>query len=129
MRPDWEKATKLKWRRVGTSDMGSTVYNAPVPDGVLCLMVNERGPNGWYMSISHRLSISGPGGHAIPGRYPTWDEIAAARYEFIPDRVTMVMMLPPRSEYINVMPTCFHLHEAHDEGAALALRPTMAART
>lgn len=56
-------------------------------------------PIGWHMSISH------------PRRYPTWDEIADARYRFIPDHVTMAMLLPPRSEYVNLHETCMHLHQ------------------
>lgn len=54
---------------------------------------------GWHLSISH------------PFRYPTWDEIKEARYALVPDAVTMAMMMPPRGEYVNVHPNCFHLHE------------------
>lgn len=57
----------------------------------------------WHLSISHR------------SRYPTWDEIKEARYRFIPDNVTMAMILPPRGEYVNVHPNCFHLHEIDGE--------------
>ncbi len=53
----------------------------------------------WHMSISH------------PARYPTWDEIKEARYRFVPDKATMAMILPPKSEYVNIHPNCFHLHE------------------
>jgi hypothetical protein len=54
---------------------------------------------GWHLSISH------------PSRYPTWDEIAEARYQLIPDDVTVGMVLPPSDEYVNAHPNCFHLHE------------------
>jgi len=54
---------------------------------------------GWHLSISH------------PTRYPTWDDIKAARYDLLPDECTMAMLLPPSGEYINVHPNCFHLHE------------------
>lgn len=54
---------------------------------------------GLHMSIAH------------PTRYPTWDEIADARYALIADEVTMAMVLPPSDEYVNVHPNCFHLHE------------------
>jgi hypothetical protein len=60
------------------------------------------GPAGelrWHISISH------------PRRYPHWDEIKELRYQFIPDEATMAMLLPPRNEYVNVHPNCFHLHE------------------
>jgi hypothetical protein len=60
------------------------------------------GPNGalrWHLSISH------------PERYPSYDEIAAARYGLIPDRAYMVMILPPRSAYVNLHQHTMHLHE------------------
>jgi hypothetical protein len=53
----------------------------------------------WHLSISH------------PHRYPNWDEIHDARYQLVPDDVTMAMILPPKSEYVNLHPNCFHLHE------------------
>lgn len=56
----------------------------------------------WHMSIAHVR------------RYPTWDEIADARYEFVPDDVTMAMLLPPPGEYVNVNEHCFHLWEIGD---------------
>src|SRR4051812_25506442 len=61
----------------------------------------------WHMSISHRLSD----GSKAPGRSPKWDEITDARYRFCPDEVTMAMLLPPKSEYVNHHPTTFHLWE------------------
>lgn len=54
---------------------------------------------GWHLSIS------------CPNRYPTWDEIKAARYDLVPDEVTLAMLLPPRDEYVNVHSNCFHLHQ------------------
>jgi hypothetical protein len=56
----------------------------------------------WHLSISH------------PHRYPTWDEISEARYLLTPDGVTMAMLLPPRSEYVNVHDTVFHLWQVDD---------------
>ena len=63
------------------------------------------GPAGelsWHLSISH------------PSRYPDWDEIKAARYALVPDKVTMAMLLPPKEKYVNVHPRCFHLWEIND---------------
>jgi hypothetical protein len=57
---------------------------------------------GWHLSIS------------FPDRYPTWDEIAEARYRLIPDAANMAIVLPPRSEYVNIHPNCFHLFEVVD---------------
>ena len=53
----------------------------------------------WHMSI------------ACDHRYPTWDEIAKARYSLIPNDVTMAMVLPPQEEYINIHSYTFQLHE------------------
>lgn len=63
------------------------------------------GPNGsmrWHMSISRN------------DRYPNWNEIRDARYELVPDDVTMAMLLPPKSDYVNIHTNCFHLHELED---------------
>ena len=71
--------------------------------GVVRVLVGIE-PAGWHMSIS------------TPNRYPTWDEIKQARYDFVPDEVTMAMILPPKSEYVNLHNFCFHLHEIDAEG-------------
>lgn len=60
-------------------------------------------PPGWHMSISH------------PYRYPTWEEIKAARYDLIPDDVTMAMLLPPERQFVNLHQNCFHLHQIPNE--------------
>lgn len=60
----------------------------------------EREVIGWHFSISH------------PSRNPTWEEQRDARYDLVPDEVTMVSVLPPKAEYVNVHPFCFHWHEA-----------------
>lgn len=54
-------------------------------------------PPGWHMSISH------------PYRYPTWEEIKAARYDLIPDDVTMAMLLPPGASIRKPSPELFSL--------------------
>ena len=64
-----------------------------------CLVIVGHSKLGWHLSISH------------PRRYPTWDEIKAARYQLTPHQVTMAFILPPPEEYVNVDPTCFHLWE------------------
>lgn len=60
----------------------------------------------WHLSIAH------------PDRYPSWDEIADARYELVPDDVTMALLLPPPGEYVNEHPHCFHLWQIDDRRAA-----------
>jgi hypothetical protein len=65
-----------------------------------CTVLVGIGPQtGWHISIS------------CPDRYPTWDEIAKARYTLCPEEVMMVMYLPPPWQYVNAHPNCFHLHE------------------
>lgn len=41
------------------------------------------GVQGWHLSISR------------PDRYPSWDEVAKARYELLPKNLNVVMLLPP----------------------------------
>lgn len=88
------------------------VYERQVHDGILAAIVAEE-PAGWHLSISHRTN------HRPPRlvRYPTWDEMAHARYELLPGDIDIVMHLPPQSEYVAVHDTTFHLHE-HPERAA-----------
>ena len=54
---------------------------------------------GWHLSIAHRL------------RYPTWDEIAHARYKLIPDLCYVGLILPPSDQYVAIHANCFHLFE------------------
>ncbi len=55
-----------------------------------CTIMTGSSAHGWHLSIS------------TPFRYPTWDEVAKARYELLPKGATMAMLLPPEDEYINV---------------------------
>lgn len=54
---------------------------------------------GWHLSISH------------PARYPSWDEVAKARYELLPLDLDFEMPLPSPDKYISVHPNCFQVHE------------------
>jgi len=103
---NWQRATDLV-----LDDVVERVYQRSVPDGHLTVIGRE--PQGWHLSISHRTNEIRP----KPGRYPTWDEIADARYQFVPNEVTMAMVLPPREEYVNVHSTTFHLHQIKGEFA------------
>lgn len=67
--------------------------------GKIMILVGWHPVMGWHMSISH------------PERYPTWDEVANARYKLLPDNMEFGMMLPPPGAYINIHNFCFHLHE------------------
>lgn len=81
-----------------------------------CVIIVGHSPAGWHLSIS------------CGDRYPTWDEVAKARYELIPGDVTMAMLLPPEREYVNMAAFCLHLWqvEARDEQpCVLVLGPAM----
>jgi hypothetical protein len=98
--------------RIGNSRL--RVFERDAADGARLRVIVGREPIGpagavqWHMSISstwvecHR---------ATPDRYPTWDEVAEARERYLPDELTFAMILPPRSEYVNLHATTFHLHE------------------
>ena len=70
--------------------------------GECAIIAGSTPGTGWHLSISH------------PTRYPTWDEIAHARYKLIPDAVVMGMLLPKSFQYVNVHPNCFHLWQIPD---------------
>jgi len=59
----------------------------------------------WHLSIAH------------PRRLPTWDELKEARNSLLPDNLLMAMLLPPKADYINMHPFCFHLWEIQGEEA------------
>lgn len=59
-----------------------------------------------HISISHK------------SRYPTWDEIAHIRYTMLPDSLMMAMILPPKSQYVNISVHCFHLFELDGQATA-----------
>lgn len=75
-------------------DCGARIF---MMNGCHIIVANE--PPGWHLSISRH------------DRDPSWGEIATARYRLLPDVATMAMFLPPLSEYVNLHPFTFHLHE------------------
>jgi hypothetical protein len=99
--PGWHPVTNLKWRAEKARDIGAESYLRAYRSTLehLYVLVAWEVGNGWHLSISH------------PKRYPMWDEIKAARYDLIPDAVTMGMLLPPKGEYVALHQNCFHLHE------------------
>ena len=58
--------------------------------------------NKTHLSVSH------------PIRYPTWDEIKMVRERFLPEDRAYAMYLPPKNEFVNVHPNCFHLWLVYD---------------
>ena len=68
-----------------------------------CMVIVGIDAGSWHLSISCK------------DRYPTFDEIRDARYKFLPENITVAMLYPPKSEYINIHENCFHLWEMKDK--------------
>lgn len=91
----------MKLSEIGSPVHGSQAYRTENNVTVICAK-EPCGPQGqirWHLSIAHNR------------RYPTWDEIRDIRYALVPDEVMVAMFLPPRREYVNQHPYCFHLFE------------------
>lgn len=84
---------------VGVMPDGTRQYVSG-PCRILLSGPKEREAIGWHFSIS------------CADRNPTWEEQRDARYALTPDEVYMVQILPPKSQYVNERPFCFHWHEA-----------------
>lgn len=105
--------TKPKSRRTAMLTLPSISSELPVPDEIKglvepdtkryrlgsCEILLSHSDAGWHLSIS------------CANRYPSWDEIAKARYDLIPDEALMVMILPSLEQYVNLHPYTFHLWE------------------
>ena len=89
---------EFNWKEIASPIGFCKAYRASVGDGELAVIVGQE-PEKWHLSISHT------------NRLPVWSEIKEARYEFVPDKVTMAMILPPKAEYVNLHPTTMHLYE------------------
>lgn len=90
----WNPA--MKWKKDFDMRLGCAVHTC---EGLVALVTRDGPDKFWHISVSRK------------DRYPTWDEIKAARYDLLPDDLTMAQMLPPKAEYVNVHPNTFHLHE------------------
>ncbi len=64
-----------------------------------CTILVGSSRSGYHLSIAH------------PRRYPTWDEIAHARYRLLPETINVALLLPPPDKYMNVHRYCFQLWE------------------
>ena len=56
----------------------------------------------WHLSVS-------------AGRTLGYYELKIIRYEFLPNRCQMAQIFPPREEFVNLHPNCFHLYEIGNE--------------
>lgn len=95
---------RSKWTPERSPLVDADAWSRNVSDGILFAMVAAE-PAGLHLSISFRDH------RGRPSRYPTWDEIAGARYHLLPDDHDFVMHLPPTSEYVAIHDTTFHLHQ------------------
>lgn len=88
------------WAKQGMIQPGTQRYKM----GKVMVMISppvEEAGMGWHMSISH------------PDRYPTWDEVAKAWYELVPNADNRVgaMILPKHEDYISIHNFCLQVHE------------------
>ena len=92
----------MKWTECGFDPItGCKIYRS----GMLTVLTAVPGSVEYKATGLYHLSIS------HPMRYPTWDEIKEARYDLLPDEITMAMLLPPSAKYVNIHKNCFHLHQ------------------
>jgi hypothetical protein len=101
----------MKLRPIPCPVQGCSAYRTENNLAIICGR-EPCGPGGalrWHLSISHAR------------RNPTWEEIREARYALVPDEVTVAMFLPPRAEYVNAHPFCFHLYEVEAADALVQI--------
>ena len=87
-------------RIMRASGLDAQGFTRAVHDGTLTALRCLE-PAGWHLSVSHAARRA----HGVPraaSRYPTWDELAHARYELLPDDIDVVMHLPPPAEFLSV---------------------------
>ena len=63
----------------------------------------------YTMMENHKGRLWNHASISCPDRYPTWDEILEARYTFFTDEDEVFQRLPPKKQYLNHHPYCFHL--------------------
>lgn len=96
---------KAKWQRFN-HPLGGDWYRW----GDLSVLV-AREDGLWHVSISH------------PYRYPSWDEIYTAWYDLVPSasQIEGAIILPRKTEYVNIHPNCFHVHQLRDSEVPVAI--------
>lgn len=115
MRPSYETRKPLRLAEHPPTDQDQRTFIRPGINSYFrryslgeCSVIVTREYGKWHLSIAH------------PHRYPTWDEIAEARYRLLPDGIVVAMILPPKQFYINIHRNCFQMHEIDDsEGFVL----------
>lgn len=76
---------------------------------------------GWNKDGKFRILITNDDGmlhlsmsHEDGRTFPTWDEMKAVRYKWLPPDKTFGILFPPAENYVNVAENCFHLWEIKD---------------
>lgn len=109
MKPKPLNKPRSPWTPGRPLDLGTgavlQTWTRRVHDGTLAVFAGDEPLIGWHLSISFKDH------RGEPSRYPTWDEIADARYQLLPGHLTFAMLLPPEDRYVSVMDSCFHLHQ------------------
>lgn len=101
-RSDWHAIRPMMRSQPGMTHVASAARN--VHDGQLRAIVTiDLGL--WHLSVSF-IDHKGR-----PSRYPTWDELADARYQLMPDDITVAMLMPPPGEFVAVHDSTFHIHQ------------------
>lgn len=83
------------WMASGELEPGTRLYSM----GQCSIMVSPPLDEewGWHLSIAH------------PTRYPTWDEVAKARYALLPLDLDFEMPLPRPDDYVSIHENCFQV--------------------
>ena len=68
-----------------------------------CRVIIAKEAGRWHLSISGKDFL------------PSYKEVKAARYKFLPDVPYMAEIFPPESEFVNVHPYCRHLWEIENK--------------
>ena len=101
------------WER-GPNILAGQTWTAKAADGMLRVIVS-RDPAGKHSSYLWHCSMRFVDHDDRPTRCPTWDELKAMRYTFMPDDVCMALIFPRRSvRYVDEYPTAIHLWETEE---------------
>jgi hypothetical protein len=86
------------WMADGSLEPGTRLYSM----GQCSIMVSPPIDEGWgwHLSIAH------------PTRYPSWDEVAKARYELLPLDLNFEMPLPRPEDYVSIHENCFQVWQS-----------------
>jgi hypothetical protein len=102
MKSEWIELAVPMELRESMQAIGSSELRAFARGPVRCLVSRDGPDRLWHISIS------------CERRYPSWNEQVKARYDLLPDDITVASYLPPRAEYVNVHPNCFHWMEVRE---------------